>query len=691
MFEERISLCLTVEGTNKSVYLLRIADYFDGEMVPFPVVRTSSSTNNIESVYDIPTISVSPRITEAGELCVWRWQPRENDPDKQISYKTTISFWCLIVSPEAVVDIWDKDNVIKTLKNGFSIPSSLPESFLLKVWEGKDTLRVIYLLKNDLAVFENRAKLLDSTDKIKLFEIPKKDFFKIDNRYDNRKTISQLLRYHASTEFYKFSELPGNFEILPAKTFDETLLMFIKFYAKAHNVSRNDRNVAKELLMDFISNKDYIKESFVKFGYHDDRIDEKIEEIKSLISEFIAQDGSANLLVAAMAENIPLLKEKYIQYIRDEWFSQKDDERIKIEDKLNKIVQQLENAISDCKKVCETKKHIEQSITNLNNEKNELEKQISEFQKSFDAKIRKARQEIGDFLADVAIYQGIVGNSIAENRICRFVSELSNDQDYKILEEINDVLYLLEKNLAKAGIIQKYVKIASQQVICCFLSGRPLLVVGYNARSFANALSATLFSLPADVLTLPVSFRSAHELKNALDESKSNVVLIENAVLGCDESVYLPLVKGKSKKLLLFSVDFEDNMALLPKSILHYMNLIDLDLISEDANEQSCEFGLITKELSVLEISDDQIYRYRKILKNVSKACGLSSIYIHQRSEHLAMFDVMNGKALVTLLVCELVPYFIAQGRNDEIEEFITELRLPDNEQKLIDDIIAWK
>ena len=82
------------------MYLLRIADYIHGELVPFSDVQVDPSNNVIESIYTVPTISVAPREAKVGELCIWRWQPRENEPNKQNSYKTTVPFWCLIISPE---------------------------------------------------------------------------------------------------------------------------------------------------------------------------------------------------------------------------------------------------------------------------------------------------------------------------------------------------------------------------------------------------------------------------------------------------------------------------------------------------------------------------------------------------------------------------------------------------------------
>lgn len=678
------SLCLTVNNlNNKSMYLLRIADYVNGSFVPFSGSQADfSDKKNLP--YAVPTISVAPHETKVGELCVWEWEPRENEPNKQKSYKTKIPFWCLILPPETNFEVWDKSDALELLRRGFTVPENLPDSFLLKVWESPLNYRVVYLLKKDLRIFERKAKVSENVDTVKCFLISKNDFIIVD---DGIKVTLQ--KNQTSTVFYKFAELPEDFEVLPIKTFGEQLALFFNSYAKLHNASRKERNTAKELLMDFINNKDEIIDFFTKLGYYDGKIAEKIEELKTVINAFLTENNCADQVLSAMVENIANLREKYTQYIREEWLSEKDEECIRIETDLENKARELEKVRSEYARVCEEKHLIEQTVAHLSDKRIELEKQISEFQKAFETKIIGAREEIAGFLAEVAVYQGAVGvTNSSDALIYRSVAELKNDQSDEI-EEINDLLYVLEENLQKAGVMTQYKEIAAQYAACSVLSGRPLLIFGCNARAFANALSATVCAFSADILTLPVSFKNIGELKIAIDKSKSDIVLIENAVLGCDENIYLPLVKERNKKLLLFSVDFEENISLLPKSIFHFMNLIDLDVISEEIKEENYKFGQTINKLSLPRVPDDKLYHYKRILKELSKFGHLTPTYIQQRTKYLSMFDSLNGKALSTLLVCELIPYFTAQGKHEDLQRFIKEQQLPDNEQKLLEDMMV--
>jgi hypothetical protein len=680
--DERISLCLTLESPNKSICLLRIADYINGSLVPFSFNQNDIAEDNTL------TISVNPREAKIGELCIWRWKPREDKPNKQLSYKTSLPFWCLLFSSDIDTEVWDKNVAVKLLKNGFNLPINLPDSFLLKVWESGSTIRVIYLQKKDLIILGSNVKLNNNVETVKCFNIPKTDFIFIDDLKIN----NNLQKMNVSNIFYKFTELPEAFELLSVKTFEERLLLFLNTYAKSHGgLSRKERNAAKDLLLDFISNKDELNTFINEINNYYDNSVEIIEELKQVIDAYFTENGYADQLLTAMVENIPTLREKYIQYVREKWLSEMDDERVRLEACLKSTKQELEKAKEEYKRTYEEKELIEREIDKLKVVKYELEQQIYSFQQSFREKINSAREEIASFLAEVAVYQGSVGIPKSQDAsIYRFVSELNDRQGYEKIEEINDLLYLLEVNLQKAGVMEQYKEIASQFVACSVLSGRPLLVIGCNARAFADAVSATVCALPADILTLPVSFRDIEDLKLAVSNSRSDVVLIENAVLGCDENVYLPLTKEKYKKLLLFSVDFEDNMSLLPKSILHFMNLLDLDIICENTKEEDYKLGKIETKLYDDEVSIDKLYRFKKVLKNFSKVDNLSPIYIQQRSEYLTLWEALGGKPLVTLLICELIPYYVARGKQEELQDFIREQQLPNSVQRLLDDLVCW-
>lgn len=426
------------------------------------------------------------------------------------------------------------------------------------------------------------------------------------------------------------------------------------------------KNEQLETSLDEFKNKINQKESIISGFKHEVSIKDK--EIAQLSNELNNLKSNNQDLEAILENNIDL-KEKYINLIRKEWLTEKDEERSNILINLENENRKLEQAKSEYKKVCEEKSIAEQELISLNDKKIKLEENISEIAVCLD-------NTVGSNYSDTSIYR------FSENMQIEYIDEI---------EEINDLLYLLEENFQKTGVMAKYKKNVAQYVLYSVLSGRPLLIFGYNARAFANALSVAVCALPADVLTLPVSFKNVYELKKAMERSKSDIVLIENAVFGCDENIYLQLIKERNKKMLLFSVDFEENISLLPKSMLHFMNMIDLDAISGGATEENYRFGHIIKKLSALKAKDDVIYHNKKVLIELSQICHLTPTYIHQRTNCLSILDSLNGQALTTLLLCELIPYLTAQGKLEELQQFIEEQQLTDNEKKLLEDMIDWK
>jgi len=418
---------------------------------------------------------------------------------------------------------------------------------------------------------------------------------------------------------------------------------------------------------------------------------DKEKQIASLGREIERQKALNVRNIPEIIESNPVLKEKYLQFIRKEWLEDQDEQRELVRQELAAETAKLEQARREYAKIGADKASLEQEILSLVEEKNRLEKELAEFQELFQAKIKGARTEISSFLAEVAVYQGAVGGiESLDSAIYRFADVIPSSPVENIAS-LNDLIYLLEENLQKAGIMKKYIGLVAPYTVYCWITGRPLLLFGSQARAFANALSTLTCSLPADVLTLPTAFKYTAELIKAVEESKSSVVLIENAVLGCDESVYLPLIKQRSNKMLLFSVDFAEQMALLPQSMFHFLNLLGLDAVSSGTQRENYTFGQVTTKLILPKPSEEVWLAQRKAMKKLSQVSYLTPTYIQQRTNCLAGLSGLNGQALTAFLVSEFIPYFAAQGKQEELETLVEELKLPESELRLLEPLLERK
>lgn len=222
---------------------------------------------------------------------------------------------------------------------------------------------------------------------------------------------------------------------------------------------------------------------------------QEIERLKALKARNIPE----------VIENNPKLKEEYLQFIRNEWLAAHDEKRDSVRQELAAEITDLEQARSEYAKIANEKTLLEQEIFALLEEKNRHQNQISEFREQFQTKFQGARTEISGFLAEVAVCQGAVGiMESPQTAIYRFTDEISSNS-LENIDSINDLIYFLEGNLQKAGVMKKYKGLVASYAAYCWITGRPLLLFGSQARSFANALSTITCGLPADILTLPVA------------------------------------------------------------------------------------------------------------------------------------------------------------------------------------------
>ncbi len=111
--------------------------------------------------------------------------------------------------------------------------------------------------------------------------------------------------------------------------------------------------------------------------------------------------------------------------------------------------------------------------------------------------------------------------------------------------------------------------------------------MGYNNRLFADALSFLISNSTADIVIINPGFVDSRQLIDIVNNTESKVVLIENVIDNIAESVYMPLLKENNDKILIFSMESNENINLIPKSIFNYLMVVDLDPILEsDKNEE---------------------------------------------------------------------------------------------------------
>lgn len=327
------------------------------------------------------------------------------------------------------------------------------------------------------------------------------------------------------------------------------------------------------------------------------------------------------------------------------------------------LLYEKENIVSSIENLKAGKEKIIEEINILFNKKNELENNIVLFE-----------NKTGDIVNNIRFILNTIGINNDNNK-----SKLYKIPSVKLeieLEEINDksdFIEYLTTNLGICGISNEYSFDLAQYIYATFTCKRNLLLVGYNTRKIADAISYIISGAKAEMLTLPLGYNDCNELTETVNSSKSRVILIENAVDNISESVYTPLIKQNNDKFLVFSMESSEHISLIPKSILNYMMLVDLDIISSYESDSELLLGGVTNpDIFDVEIDLSSKSTNLRHISGLNRTIELSNVAKLKLAEVMSVIDKQNSQnAMYDVLLFSVYMLCKASGKSDELKEFI--------------------
>lgn len=249
-------------------------------------------------------------------------------------------------------------------------------------------------------------------------------------------------------------------------------------------------------------------------------------------------------------------------------------------------------------------------------------------------------------------------------------NELEIEQE--IIDVRSDFLEDLSINLQVCGIKNEYTFDLAEYIYATFANKMSLLLVGYNTRIIANAISFIVGGSSADIISLPLGYNDCNELISTVNKSKGRVVLIENAVDNISESIYMPLIKQNTDKLFIFSMESSENLPLIPKSILNYMMMVDIDILME--YESDYEFQSCIVDEDIFNINIDEAYKRNnlKYINDLDNAINLNNILKLKLAEVMSIIDKLSSRnSMYDILLFSMYMLCQSKGKIDEFNEFV--------------------
>lgn len=697
--ETYYSLCVTICYTNYTE-LLRLADI---SISNENSGKTGDRLLPFDNTSDLPyvkTISMNKREANPNELCIWEWYIDPNILNKQYSYRSKMEYYELVflnninlnngltINPLPIWDLFD------TLLEGFIVPLQHSKSFLLVINQTENEYICLDITESSYSCDGNKIKIHENTH-IKEYKIPKSDVIDTNEYVLNLGASKHYLDTALQRRIiYKRRTIwITPVATLPLKRFNKHLTEYLEQIVTRLPGHTEDKKVfeafIKRVTEDVKPDSDLM--TFYEKYYSQPNEDSfaptlgKYSQLELVFTSYLKRKSTDEKFLKFIVEHLPSLREKYLQILTEGYL---DEEKQKLMYHLIPLQKQIEELNNGLKEKNTQKEKLDSNIISLTNSQIELLAQIRESE--------QRRQELDELLNGKRA--GLLQELTTLKKVLQFgettfetssqntnVSDLTirpgqcmEYEDEETAEEItqlSEMYSILKENLPEQGVDTPDLSELSKFISASYLCHLPILCVGNSADDMARIISISLNNQLPDTVCVPTGYNNYSSLLSTIRNLKSDIVVLENIVGYCDEYCYTHLAEDIPEKFIIFLVEYEETLKLLPKGIYAHMGLILCDKIftMQLISDERPYPGKITGSLS----PSPDIATRRKLLGKLSKltcSSAISTGYVNSRVKILQAItqDGDNIAEVLKVIYTELTSiieiYGLSEDYSDELQ-----------------------
>lgn len=277
-----------------------------------------------------------------------------------------------------------------------------------------------------------------------------------------------------------------------------------------------------------------------------------------------------------------------------------------LEDKFKKnnfeLIKEIEMKKNELENILKKTQELKDESEKINKKKLQYENDIEYLEKKLLMNINRIKDLIGEV--------EIKDNSSYIHSICE---KVTLNELYKTFD-IKDFIYDLEVNLEIAGIESKFKGNLSKYLAAIMLSKIPIVLIGYNSRGVAKAISTSMYGEAPEIINLSQRTETCESLIKHINKSSNKVILLENIVENFNENIYLPVVKEIKDKTVLFSIENSDNIHIINRSIFNYMIPIDIEYVGGLSKNEEMIISLVSDD--ILDINKKNVNYFYELISN---------------------------------------------------------------------------
>jgi len=687
---ETSSLCIVRKrNEHAEPMFIRIADIYNNEMV--------CADYNPGSDDGLKPITIGNRKGEnktVGEAQIRIWSAREDEPKYNDSWKTELQFHEIVYCRELDgINVDDDVNIRNALYDGVVLPEMINDDFLLAPYgnmhkEGYALVCKKRFFQKEAGVYSISRQCSDlvhitpTMDRIILKPQDVISTITLDQQEEFRDNIPT--RY-----FYKRMEL--SFEKLDTINL-YSIEAFASNYLKSYmNRKRNEINYTKreisqicEVIEKAFHDQEMIQEYYRNTGYIlDDVLNALSSDTEVITTELLSEDTLSKIILNVVSNNTELL-DQCKKEVREQWLSEKDEERETIEAELIEIRDKKRAAIEELETKIDDYKNRESEIKKLEKRKEEKMVELASVDKRINAKLEAFENDI----VEKAFARALVTEKNREvtctrTRVCTSYSEPQNQDHITCTEEFLDYL---EENLIEAGVEGKWAFECSLFIVSTMLIKKGLLVGASIGAEIANAISMIVDGCNASVITLENGEIDYRVATDAVKQAKTRVVLVENCVDSLNDGLIIQIKRECDTKHLLFSYSRDETIKLLSDEVMRVISWLNckscvLPLrVSRNYQQMNTNIEIFDVETDCSDI-EKNIKNYKE-LNEITK-CDKAELYEFTLIE--MMIEQMNSSKGDINTFNAMRLKFVDNIEVDDIEEFFRGKVIQDAVDLLID------
>ena len=661
--DEIISLCSVISDHNGQKWLMRHADL------------------NINGCYDIfhRNENIPPYFTNRDKIFykdgpsndgfygIWNWSavPNENDSSKDYilsRYNTTIDAIEIAVITEAT----SLDVLVNLLKKGINYqPHS--RKIIFSFCSSKQQYTGILFTSKELSIVNGKTVISKDCITAPVYKFVNDD----------------LIRLDSSLSFYRnvFAGPPVQIYHLksPLEIVKDIVFASISWTAyKTRNVTRAEYKTFKDFISAIpVDNIMYKIETACRCS--SPAAKELLDEFLHSVWKYIDGDSLEDEIVLSAISVNSNLQEKTKALIRKDWEIENESLLGEAHEELNLLHTELKSANEKLSKLQESFIKTKAEDERLSDIIAEKEKLAEDVEKNVAAKIQKAREDVADFIANMAFVNGQQVQSIRDtlpspNKVplepniatyCTY-SQFENTDDIDAHHSWADVINTAIFELAEAGVTERYRSGLAAFLCAAYIEKQPLLLVGPNAIDIALAFIASVSGHKYGLLCCEGTY-SNHAIKQ-LGDAGEGIIIINN-LLTSGWINRLPEILSKKDIFFIATHPYTEDILVEPKSLYGFMLPLFTELFVDKKATGKYYGGYFADDFK--PYSPNGITH--KELAVLSKVALSSLVKSRINSLVAVMHDIYSSATSDDDFLFCIFPVFYASMTIDEISATITD------------------